>query len=493
MFRALPAYQPDDDLLAAIGAPGGLMDGGTAISDAPTMPSGMTFLGQFVDHDITFDPVSSLQRENDPDALQNFRTPCLDLDSVYGSGPDVDPWLYDANREHGRLLIDTREAGTDDEVDDLPRNSQGTALIGDPRNDENLIVSQLHLAFLRIANRFLEESLDHTVRPEDSFAEAKRAARWHYQWILVHEFLPAIVGQDMVDQLLVTDDDGVPRLRSRYYDWTHEPFMPVEFSVAAYRYGHSQLRPGYALREGVGRALFGANADRDLRGGRPLTSGLAIHWDRFFNLPAPQPPQQAQPINATISGPVFTLPFVSSTDPLERSLAFRNLRRGVALGLPGGRQVARHLCADVLSMGELGLNGLDGHRDDAPLWYYILREAEVQHEGRHLGQVGGRIVGEVLLGLIAGDPTSYLSVEPCWQPWVQGTSDGEFTMADLLTFAGLARFQHYTVQAGDTLSSIARTLLGDGNEWPRIHRLNEEQVPDPDRIFPGQVLLVPTR
>jgi hypothetical protein len=493
MFRNLPPYAPPDQLLVEIGGPGGLMDGGTTTSNAPTMPSGMTFLGQFVDHDITFDPVSSLQRDNDPDALENHRTPCLDLDAVYGSGPGVDPWLYDAEREHGRLLIDTHGAGSDDEVADLPRNSQGTALIGDPRNDENLLICQVHLAFLHFANRVLEEFLDHTVRPEDSFADAKRAVRWHYQWMLVHEFLPAIVGQDMVDRLLVSDDDGVPHLHNRYYLWKHEPFMPVEFSVAAYRYGHSQLRPGYGLREGVGRALFGANPDSDLRGGRPLTADLALDWDRFFDLPAPQPPQQAQPIDATIAGPVFNLPFVTSTAALERSLPFRNLRRGVTMGLPGGRQVARHLCVDELGMSDLGLDGLAGHGGDAPLWYYILKEAEVQHDGRHLGEVGGRIVGEVLLGLIAGDPMSYLAVEPCWTPWLPAAEAGDFTMADLLTFSGLARFQHYTVQPGDTLSGIAAALLGDSSQWPRIHQLNEAEVPDPDQIFPGQVLLVPTR
>jgi hypothetical protein len=256
--------------------------------------------------------------------------------------------------------------------------------------------------------------------------------------MLVHEFLPAIVGQDMVDRLLVT------------------------------------------------------GADADLRGGRPLTAGLALDWDRFFDLPAPQPPQQAQPIDATVAGPVFDLPFVTSPEALEHSLPFRNLRRGVRMGLPGGRQVARHMCVDELSMSDLSLDGLAGHGDDAPLWYYILKEAEVQHGGRHLGDVGGRIVGEVLLGLVAGDPLSYLAVEPCWTPWLPAAEVGDFTIADLLTFAGLARFQHYTVQPGDTLSGIAQTLLGDGNQWPRIHQLNETEVPDPDKIFPGQVLLVPT-
>src|SRR5437763_10303698 len=112
----------------------------------PTVTAGYTYLGQFIDHDITFDPVSVLTAANDPDALTDFRTPRLDLDSVYGRGPDDVPFLYDPDGVH--LLIGRNAEGDDD----LPRNSNGRALLGDPRNDDNLIVSQLTQGFLKYHN-----------------------------------------------------------------------------------------------------------------------------------------------------------------------------------------------------------------------------------------------------------------------------------------------------------------------------------------------------
>src|SRR5262249_4606722 len=152
--------------------------------------AGFTYLGQFIDHDLTFDPNSKLERENDPDALVDFRTPRLDLDSLYGDGPADNPFLYQDDGVH--FLLGLNQAFEED----LPRNSAEArrALIGDPRNDENLIVSQLHLAFLKYHNRVVDAL--RAIRPELSgeklFGEARRIVRWHYQWIVIHEFLRAI-------------------------------------------------------------------------------------------------------------------------------------------------------------------------------------------------------------------------------------------------------------------------------------------------------------
>ena len=159
-------------------------------ADNPDIPAGYTYLGQFIDHDITFDPTSQLQKLNDPLALVNFRTPRLDLDSIYGSGPADQPFLYEWTdpRDRGVKLLDV--------FDDLPRNAQGRALIGDPRNDENLILAQLHLLFIRFHNRVVEH-----VRERDRLAgaellgKAQQLVRWHYQWIVVHDFLRRIVGE----------------------------------------------------------------------------------------------------------------------------------------------------------------------------------------------------------------------------------------------------------------------------------------------------------
>ena len=167
--------------------------------DNPAMTAGFTFLGQFVDHDMTFDPTSSLARRQDPEAIRNFRIPALDLDNVYGGGPGASPHLYDATVDGGRttLLVEEIPGSAAVSVDgstrfDLPRNSQLTALLGDPRNDENLIVSQFHLALLRFHNRVVDDvkaELGAGYTAGEIFAEAQRVVRWHYQWLVLHEFL----------------------------------------------------------------------------------------------------------------------------------------------------------------------------------------------------------------------------------------------------------------------------------------------------------------
>src|SRR4051794_18542078 len=180
LFPTLPPFAADTplirDALVELGAAGGLMDPGDDLSDPitlitdpgksarnpdnPASTAGFTFLGQFLDHDMTFDPTSSLARRQDPEAIRNFRIPALDLDSVYGGGPGASPHLYDVTVDNGQttFFVEPNPGSNTVSIDgslryDVPRNSQLTALTGDPRNDENLIISQLHLAFLRFHNR----------------------------------------------------------------------------------------------------------------------------------------------------------------------------------------------------------------------------------------------------------------------------------------------------------------------------------------------------
>jgi len=250
--------------------------------DHPTLPAGYAYLGQFIDHDITFDPVSSLERQNDPDALHNFRTPRFDLDSVYGQGPADQPYLYrsgrdpilsaaaaDADIRGVALLLGERVSSDDGRAGpDLPRNLEGAALLGDPRNDENLIISQLHSVMLRFHNQVVEEVVGATpLRGGNLLKEAQRLARWHYQWVVVHDFLVRIIGKEVVDDILDDFTEYVaacnePRLRVRrpkllFYRPDQNPYMPVEFSVAAYRFGHSLIRPSYAFNDFVERASGG--------------------------------------------------------------------------------------------------------------------------------------------------------------------------------------------------------------------------------------------
>jgi hypothetical protein len=209
------------------------------------IPAGYTYFGQFVDHDITFDPLSSLVKANDPDGLTDFRTPALDLDNLYGRGPDDQPYMYESDGRRFRLG-DRLLTGGDPArplTHDLPRFHE-RALIGDKRNDENVIVSQLQGLFLRFHN-FL------AANTAGSFADVQRLVRWHYQWLVLFDYLPRLIGRDRVEALLPhlksgkTIYDDRPQLH--FYHWRDQPFMPIEFSGAAYRFGHSMVRPVYRL------------------------------------------------------------------------------------------------------------------------------------------------------------------------------------------------------------------------------------------------------
>jgi hypothetical protein len=467
LFPTLPAFSADTPTIRAalteIGRPGGLMDAADDLSDPvalvadptksehnpdnPDLTAGFTFLGQFLDHDMTFDPTSSLARRQDPESIRNFRIPALDLDSLYGGGPGVSPALYDQTVDHGQttMLVEEIPGSAAWTVDgqprfDVPRNSQNVAILGDPRNDENLVVSQLHLAMLRFHNAVVADvkaSLGSVLTAGEVFAEAQRIVRWHYQWMIVHEFLPKTVGAaTMAD--IVTGGRKV-------YDWRHDPYIPVEFSVAAYRFGHSQVRPSYRANFGtsavdVSQQFFamifdhtaGASSDPDdLRGGCRAPRRF-IDWQTFFDFGD----GRARPnklIDTTLSSALFHLLGQAAGSP--DSLASRNLLRSLTMKVASGQSVARAMKLPVLKPTDL-TDLAPFHLDErTPLWFYVLREAQVEAGGRHLGPVGGRIVGEVLYGLIEGDSQSYLSQDPEWTPTYG--SGNSFEMTDLLTKAGV--------------------------------------------------------
>jgi hypothetical protein len=410
--------------------------------DNPEIPSGYTYFGQFVDHDVTFDPVSRLQAKNDPDALHDFRSPRFDLDSLYGSGPQDEPFQYDRESNSLKFLLGANGNGEPD----LPRNAQGTALIGDPRNDENIIVNQLQVAFLRLHNKLIDDVLaDPTVPEERRFEAAQQQVRWHYQWIVVRDYLPRLVGGELMDQLWPAWDqhaptpvepgsDGAeaasapkaPKFNLEFFRPKNNPFMPVEFSVAAFRFGHSQVRPAYHLNEVVRDVSIFLPGDPgplgDLRGFRPLPDQWGVDWPLFFAIGGSEP-QPSRRIDAKLSDGLFSLP------GSDRSLALRNLLRGVALSLPSGQDVARALGLSPLTGADLGTE-----LDPTPLWFYILKESELVG-GNTLGPVGGRIVAEVLLGLLELDPHSWINQDPTWRPAVGTSSEGRLTLGDLLSFA----------------------------------------------------------
>ncbi|HEY6778191.1 MAG TPA: heme peroxidase family protein [Thermoleophilaceae bacterium] len=446
MFRNLPIPRPPREALIALGEAMPEERRPRATADNTKIPAAYTYLGQFVDHDITFDPASKLQRLNDPDALINFRTQRYDLDSLYGRGPSDTPFLYEwLNPEfRGVKLLAGRNPQTDpvdgEDLDrqDLPRKEQGRALIGDPRNDENIIVSQLHLAFIKLHDRVVDRvKADKGLTGSDLFEESRRLVTWHYQWVVVHDFLRRIAGDAVVDDVLTNGRD--------FFTWQDEPFLPVEFSGAAYRFGHSMIRPGYDLNATVtGVPIFSGRqkpGNRDQLGGfRRLPSLWTIDWSHFLKIDGTRP-QPSRKINIRLARPLMKLP--ASVNTARNPLSVLNLRRGKALQLPSGQSVAQLMGKTPLTTAELELSKLRlkaAHRtlleQDTPLWFYVLKEAEVRSNGERLGPVGARIVAEVLIGVLQGDPNSFLSMEPGWTPeGIPAKTPGEFTLADLLTFA----------------------------------------------------------
>jgi hypothetical protein len=428
LFKNLPAYQPPDELLASLArsmadprSPG--QDPSDHDQwDHPDITGGYTFFGQFVDHDITRDTTPIPQQRTDPHGLKNFDTPMFDLGSVYGGGPAADPRLYDPARP-GYLAV-VEHSG----LFDLPRAADGTAYLGDPRNDENIIIAQLHVGFLKFHNALMDQGLP--------FAEAQRQTVWHYQWLIVKEFLPRICGQRIVD-VLMTLGNRIPWYRPRN---TLRPMIPIEFSVAAYRFGHSMVRPEYEMNDADTGPIFAFPGDPrdDLRGSRPIPSNYKADWTYFFDVPGRPRPDGlnfARLIDTRLAMPLHDLPpTVVALDrtPLYTDLAERNLLRGKRLGLAAGQDVARALLQRPLTNAELGLTDprWDGK---APLWFYLLKESELKENGRRLGPTGGTLVAGTLLTLLFLDRTSYVNARPAWRP-----STTPFTVGHFLQRAGVA-------------------------------------------------------
>ena len=463
MFPTLEPRRPTGlEMARKFGLPGGKMDGGQTIDDQenPGFPAGFTYFGQFTDHDLTLDATSALDRQSDPNGLTDFRSPRLDLDTLYGSGPVVSAYLYDQASHQTKLALSA------DGVD-LARTSAQTALIGDPRNDENLIIAQLHLAFIKFHNQVVDKLREGAItdalgeylplKPPDEpgteqpgatldqlldvenyyntvFASAQRLVRWHYQWIIVHEFLPTVADPKVVHE--------VEKNGPRFFQPGNRPFIPAEFAVAAYRFGHPTIRSGYRVNEEFAAKIFpddpdaGTTPRMDLRGG-PVDAAHAVDWSFFFPVTPRRTPQFAKKINATLNTQLLDLPVSAvpgaKAGALARpvaSLAVRNLLRSESQGLPSGQDVARKIGEIPLTDEELETTG------PIYLWYYVLKEAEVLTGGAHLGPVGSRLVAEVLIGLLDADPTSYRSAYPQWRPTL-AKREGRFGIVDLLRFAGV--------------------------------------------------------
>lgn len=415
MFPRAPGFtDPTSQQLADLAQ--GMLDPNLDTGDNLAVPSGFTYGGQFVDHDITLDSTPQPFAPVDPVGLPNGRTFRLDLDSVYGSGPSGSPQLYEADHVHLRV-------GSSFGQPDLPRNPDGSAIIAEGRNDENEIISQIHVGFLRAHNRLIDEG--------HPFAEAQTILRHAWQRIVLNQYLPAVLGQDAVDA--ARRDHG-----NRLYKPgnPNNPMTPIEFSVAAFRFGHSEVRRAYELNETTGKIQVFSFTQPDLRGGRPLPAGRQIAWGNFFN--ALTDPGDADGVNHTrhidtlMSLSLYQLPIPVTEATGSNVLAFRNMLRAKFYGLPSYETVAREL--GVTPVGPPAFPG------GTPLWYGILRESEAGG-GLVIGPTGAQIIAETFVGMLEADKDSILRAqhEPKPPAALVGP-DGQPSFEDVLVYAGLASF-----------------------------------------------------
>ncbi len=469
------------------------------------IPPVFTYLGQFIDHDITANTdrevasskidgdIAPLPRDQVRSEVRNLRNGSLGLDSLYGGGPAQDPFSrkIEGLMRHPSLRAKMR-LGTATDVGDrppLPADpavdvlrlgrliAEGSvtkaelralppelaagfldaagepltkkAIVGDGRNDENLVVAQLQVAFLRLHNKIADWLAGRAGAPSGAdalFERARELTRWHYQWLVVNVFLPKVCDPAVVARVV---QEEAPLYRA-FFERNAGPHpermpMPLEFSVAAYRYGHSMVRAEYDYNRNFGRGfgrpgttlpsapfdllfLFTGRGDAPLAGSERLPTNWIIEWERFVDEAPGHPDRAARRIDTLLAPPLDAM--INEEPGVFKRLAERNLRRGHRLNLPTAQGILAALngaggpyakgAVEPLTEGELTSGatgpavGEGGFVEETPLWFYVLKEAEIRGHGEHLGPLGSLIVADTLVGLVACDPSSY---------WHQAGSD----------------------------------------------------------------------
>lgn len=400
-------------------------------------PSGFTYLGQFLDHDLTLDTLPQPTTPVDPTTLVNNRTFALDLDSVFGDGPNKNPELFAADHRH-MLLQDPNPNG----VRDLPRRADGSAILVEGRNDENQLVSQVHVAFIAFYNRLIDQGY--------TYKKARRLETQYWQWIVLHDLLPHLIGQDRIDQYFKKNGKVDTPL------FKHNQYTPVEFAVAAYRL-HTIVRLAYVINDngpgGINKVQVFNAAGNDLHGGRQLGADRQLEFGNFLpelneqpsvvnGQPAPDA-NFGRPFDTKISRSLYALPIPGAEPEGSNNLAARNLIRGHFYDLPSGQAVARRLGNPVIPASQINPTNDPVFNQATPLWQYLNAESEREVDpatgvhGYREGPTGSAIIAQTILRVIADDPKSILNkpFEP--QPPI-APSQGNFDFADFLVFAGVA-------------------------------------------------------
>ncbi len=439
---------------------------------AGPIPAGFTYLGQFIDHDLTFDKSTVMLGDHiSPAQMIQARSPSLDLDSLYGAGPQ-EPASADFYETDGLHLKMGRTIGPPNRQGfDLPRGAGSTnaqrrrAVIPDPRNDENLAVAQTHLAMIRFHNRVVDTQLG-SVPPAQQFNTAREIVTKHYQWMIRTDYLRRICAARVVNDVF---NNGRKAFEVGAAP-TDPPTMPIEFSVAGFRLGHSMVRAGYNWNvnfdNGTGTLDFlfrfsgtGGNLD-----GAPRLADIWVaDFRRLYDFGEANRPNLTVPagkfnramrIDTRVVNPLATLPrgtfggTRSDEGTFTANLAFRNLTRANMVRLATGQQMARFMRNHGVNVTTLtrtqirdGAGGADiGNLTqtqrqallrNTPLWFYILREAELG--GGRLRGVGARIVAETFHRAMEGSEFSIVR-DPAFRPSL-GPNSNTFRMVDLLLFA----------------------------------------------------------
>lgn len=483
----------DPNAFEKLGAVGAEMnDTGPFPGPSNGLPAILTYFGQFVDHDITANtdrnpatlsdfsiagpPLVLNPRTTVMEQLGNLRRGTLRLDSVYGDGTDIDAEL----RTGSHMRLGTADGG---EASDLPRfgqmidegvvtelpptnditsdfgpvDARKLAFIADSRNDENLVVAQLHLAVLRFHNAVADTLIG---SDDERFTRARQLVRWHYQWLVVERYLGVLCDPAIFAEVKAAGAARYAAFAAAHGGVSddHAP-LPLEFSVAAFRFGHSMIRGAYTFNSFFGPSgtigparlseLFQFTGKGGLGGAPVLPSVWVIDWANFLALD--DAALIARAIDPALARGLDDL--VNESKPHLRSLAQRNLRRSYVLNLPTGQAVAaqlrnggvdpQELTAEEITAGPGGAAiTANGYAQQTPLWFYLLAEAEVRGGGLRLGPIGSVIVAETLLGLIATDNDSYWNASGSdggrWHPRDSGLPGAPIDSFEVfLSFAGV--------------------------------------------------------
>jgi hypothetical protein len=428
-----------------------------------TVPSGYVYFGQFIDHDVTKDNRYLSDAKPDVEETDNYRTAKLDLESLYGKDPEQVPCIYEIDRERLKLgwTLEAKDMyghRIPSSLDDLPRTPDGTAITIDPRNDENLIVAQLHVLFAKFHNRALEliKSSQPLLSPgspppgpgTELFRRARRFVTWHYQWLIVNDFLPSLTRLAVLND--INAPGSKPRIFRRWYIPKDDPVaLPIEFAVAAFRFGHSMVRDRYSLSKNIGGVPALEIIRMTHRGcgiKSQLPANYVIDWERFF-AKMPGKVNRAELIDDFITETLYELPkqiedafrlqlslrtsLPCSDEKMKPPLPEMTLKRGSKIRLPSGEEFARRFKFDPIDSEEI-FPGQDeffecGLKGRTPLWYYLLREAIIEpnpepvviginRQLQKLGTLGSRIVAETLYQLLNADAQSIAHAGRAWQP-----------------------------------------------------------------------------